>query len=232
MIVDVIIPALNEAESIGHVLEGLMSIESKPFRRIIVVDNGSTDETASLARAGGACVVNEGRRGYGQACLTGLAALADDPPEVVLFVDGDGADDPRDIPLVLAPILAGTAAFVVGSRTRGPIEPGALTFVQHFGNLLSCRLVHLFFGVQFTDLGPLRAIRWSSLQALDMQDTNFGWTVEMQVKAARRGVSSTEVPVRCRRRYAGESKVSGTVKGSIKAGVKILYTIAREALHR
>ena len=232
MVVDVIIPALNEADSIGHVLDGLNGLVDQRFRQVVVVDNGSTDDTASRAKAAGARVVFEGRRGYGQACLTGIATLEQDPPDIVLFVDGDGADDPCDIPAVLAPIHGGRAEFVVGSRTTGPTEPGALTFVQHFGNVLSCRLVHFFFGVQFTDLGPLRAIQWSSLQSLQMADTNFGWTIEMQVKAARRGVACAEVPVRCRRRYAGQSKVSGTLKGSIKAGSKILYTIAREAIQR
>ncbi len=227
MVVDGLIPALNEEENIQHVLMGL---QGRGLRRVVLVDNGSTDATAELARVHGAEVVTEPRRGYGSACLAGLEYLRNDPPDVVLFLDCDGADDPDDIPTLLEPVRTGEAEFVVGSRTSGPIEPGALTPVQHFGNVLSCALVRLLFGVKFTDLGPFRAITWSAIEDLEMADRDFGWTVEMQAKAAKRGVRCAEVPVACRRRHAGQSKVSGTLKGSFKAGVKILYTIGREAI--
>ena len=194
------------------------------------MDNGSTDRTAERARTEGATVVSEPVRGYGSACLAGLEFMRSDPPDIVLFLDCDGADDPGDIPQLLEPIVQQHAEFVVGSRTTGPIEPGALTPVQHFGNVLSCNLVRLLFGVKFTDLGPFRAITWEALERLEMADRDFGWTVEMQAKAAKRGLRCAEVPVHCKRRYAGQSKVSGTIKGSIKAGVKILYTIGREAI--
>ena len=229
MIVDVIIPALNEAQSIGHVLAGL---RDAGIRTVIVVDNGSTDGTDEIARAAGATIVYEPRRGYGQACLAGLAHLSLNPPDAVLFLDGDGADDPEDIPKLLAPLSSGQADFVVGSRTRGPIEPGALTFVQHFGNLLSCALVRVLFGVKFTGLGS------DAFHSLAYSTGPFHGRYEFwmdcgnEAKAARRGVRCTEVPVHCRRRYAGKSKVSGTIKGSVKAGTKILYTIGREALRR
>jgi glycosyltransferase involved in cell wall biosynthesis len=227
MVIDGLIPALNEEDNIKHVLSGL---KGKGLRRVVLVDNGSTDRTAALASAQGAEVVSEPSRGYGSACLAGLEYMRLDPPDVVLFLDCDGADDPDDIPTLVGPVINGDAEFVVGSRTTGPIEPGALTPVQHFGNVLSCSLVHLLFGVKFTDLGPFRAITWSALERLEMADRDFGWTVEMQAKAAKRGVRCAEVPVACLRRHAGQSKVSGTLKGSVKAGVKILYTIGREAI--
>ena len=229
MKIDVLIPALNEETNIGHVLEGL-----KPhgIRRVVVCDNGSTDATAQVALKHGAAVVTETKRGYGAACLAGLEYLSEDAPDIVVFLDGDGADDPDDYGSIVEPIVHGRADFVVGSRTRGEIEPGALTPVQHFGNALSCVLIHILFGVRFSDLGPFRAIRWLSLERLEMADQNFGWTVEMQAKAAKRGLRCLEVPVHCKRRLSGESKVSGTVSGSFKAGAKILYTIGREALIR
>ena len=227
MQVDALIPALDEEDAIGPVVEGLTALG---LRRIVVVDNGSTDATAHRAQRAGAEVVSESRRGYGQACLTGLAYLGADPPDVVVFLDGDGADDPEDLPALLAPIRSGQAEFVVGSRVLGESENGALTPVQVFGNWLSCRLVKLAFGADFTDLGPFRAIRWSSLISLHMVDRDFGWTVEMQAKAARRGLKCQEIPVRSRRRLAGQSKISGTIRGSFKAGTKILYTIGKVAL--
>lgn len=227
MIIDGLIPALDEEESVQHVLNGLSDYD---LRRIILVDNGSTDRTAERALECGATVVSEPVRGYGSACLAGLEYMQADPPDIVLFMDCDGADDPSDIPRILTPILEGSAELVIGSRTTGPIETGALTPVQHFGNVLSCTLVRFFFGVKFTDLGPFRAITWNALERLEMADRDFGWTVEMQAKAAKRQIKCAEVPVHCKRRYAGQSKVSGTIKGSIKAGVKILYTIGREAV--
>lgn len=227
MNIDAVIPALNEAENIGGVLDGL---NGRGLRRVVVGDNGSTDETAAVARAHGAEVVLAPRRGYGSACLAALAHIAKDPPDAVLFLDGDGADDPEDLAALLAPILSGTADLVIGSRVTGEAEPGSLTPVQVFGNVLSSSLVRLLFGVKFTDLGPYRVITWSGLNRLEMADPDFGWTVEMQAKAAKRRLRCVEVPVAYRRRRAGKSKVSGNLVGSFKAGVKILYTIGREVV--
>ncbi len=229
MITDAVIPALDEAANIGRVVESLA-----PFglRRVVVCDNGSTDGTGDVARAAGAEVVVEPQRGYGAACLAALAHLRRDPPDTVLFLDGDGADDVRRVPDLLAPIEQDWADMVIGSRTLGRAEQGAITPVQKFGNVLSSTLVSAFFKVKFTDLGPFRAISWAGLERLEMADRDFGWTVEMQAKAARRGLRCAEIPVDAHVRMAGQSKVSGTVKGSVKAGVKILYTIGREALRR
>ena len=157
--------------------------------------------------------------------------MENDPPDIVLFMDGDGADDPTDIAQVLEPILAGEADLVIGSRTRGQADPGALTPVQRFGNLLSCVLLKMVFGVQFTDWGPFRAVRWDTL-SISKWPRGFRRTVEMQAKAARQSVRCVEVPVNYRARRAGHSKVSGNLKGSVKAGIKILYTIGREAFRR
>lgn len=228
MVVDALIPALNEEDSLPAVLAELA--ERPELRRVVVADNGSTDATWSVIAGGGAEPVWAGLRGYGNACLAGLRHLAADPPEVVVFLDADGADDLRDLPSVLGPIARGEADLVIGSRARGEAEAGALTPVQRFGNSLSCALIWHLFGVPFTDLGPFRAIRWAALERLEMADRNFGWTVEMQAKAARRDLRCAEVPVRYRVRQAGQSKVSGTVAGSVKAGVKILWTIGRERL--
>jgi glycosyltransferase involved in cell wall biosynthesis len=225
MKVSVIIPALNEEASIGHVVGAVR--EHVPH--VVVVDNGSTDATATVAREAGAVVVHQTERGYGAACLRGIEELALDPPDVVLFVDGDFSDHPDDVVDVLAPVFQGTADLVIGSRVSGTRERGSLTPQQVFGNWLATTLIRLRWGVAFTDLGPMRAIRWSTLVAMNMVDRNYGWTVEMQIKAARMQVRSVEVPVRYRRRI-GTSKVSGTVKGTIMAGVIILKTIAQHAL--
>jgi glycosyltransferase involved in cell wall biosynthesis len=190
----------------------------------VVADNGSTDGTARVAREHGATVVLEPRRGYGAACLKALEALAADPPDVVLFLDADLSDDPAQAGAVLAPILEGRADLVVGSRILGQREPGALSPHARFGNWLATRLLAALYGARYTDLGPFRAIRYEALMALEMRDKDFGWTVEMQVKAARRGLRHTEVPVRYRRRV-GRSKISGTVGGSVRAGAKILATV-------
>jgi len=219
--VDAIIPALNEAAAVGQVLD---AIPRPLVRRVIVADNGSTDDTARVAREHGAVVISESRRGYGAACLKAIEALRDDPPDVVLFLDADLSDDPTEAARVLAPILEGRAELVVGSRVLGTPDPGALTPHARFGNWLATRLLFVLYGARYTDLGPFRAIRYESLLLLGMRDRDFGWTVEMQIKAARRGLRHTEVPVRYRRR-TGRAKISGTLGGSVRAGVKILGTV-------
>lgn len=226
MTVDAVIPALNEAASIGLVLEAL---PPGLLRRVIVCDNGSSDGTAEAARAKGAVVVRESRRGYGAACLKALALIASDPPDAVLFLDADLSDDPAEAAALVAPIEAGRADLVVGSRTLGAREPGALTPQARFGNWLATRLLRALYGVRWTDLGPFRAIRWDAYVSLGMSDPDFGWTVEMQVKAARAGLRGVEVPVRYRRRI-GRSKISGTLTGSVRAGMKILGTIFADLL--
>ncbi len=225
MLVDVVIPALNEERSIGLVVQGL---KDPRIRRIVVADNGSTDDTARVARTAGAHVVFEGTPGYGAACLRAIRELSYDPPDAVLFADGDLADDPDDAPRLLDAVQNG-AELVIGSRTAGVREPGALLPQAVFGNWLATSLIRARWGVDFTDLGPFRAIRWRSLVALDMQDRDFGWTVEMQVKAVRRGLRCAEIPVAYRRRV-GTSKVSGTIRGSVLAGEKILRVIALQAI--
>ncbi len=179
-----------------------------------------------MAREGGARVVHEPRRGYGSACLAGIAAL--DRPDIVVFLDGDASDDPSDLPALLAPLLRDDADLVIGSRTLGARERGALLPQAIVGNWIATRLIAAFWGVRFTDLGPFRAIRAEALRRLDMRDRDFGWTVEMQVKAARAGLRCTEVPVRYRQRV-GRSKITGTLAGTLRASHKILFTIAREA---
>jgi glycosyltransferase involved in cell wall biosynthesis len=220
----VIIPTRNEAGSLPRLLWGLPAWIST----ILVADYNSGDGTDSLALQHGASLVRVTRPGYGAACLQAIAALP--AANILVFLDADGSDDPAELSRLVAPILEDKADFVLGSRTLGACEPGALTAPQHFGNWLACRLIRLFWGVRFTDLGPFRAIRADALRGLAMQDQHFGWTVEMQVRAAKAGLRCVEIPVACRRRLAGKSKVSGTVKGSVKAGAAILYVIAREAL--
>lgn len=226
MNVSVIIPALNEEESIGKVIA---DIPKTCVEEIIVVDNGSIDRTAEVARAAGARVVQETRKGYGYACLAGIAVL--NAPEIVVFLDGDYSDFPSEMPLLIQPILAGDAEMVIGSRIRGAREKGALLPQARFGNVLATFLIRMLFHVQYTDLGPFRAIRHERLLAMDMQDKTFGWTVEMQVKAAKMGLRVCEVPVSYRKRI-GQSKITGTVRGTILAGYKILTTIFRYGLVR
>jgi len=223
--VAVIIPALNEESSIRLVLQGL----SNMFDHVIVVNNGSTDATASIATSEGATVLLESRRGYGFACLCGIAQLSASPPDVVLFCDADHSDDPDDALTVTEMVCNGSANLCIGSRVLGRRERGSLTPQQIFGNWLATTLIRLRWGMRFTDLGPLRAISWELLSEMNMEDTTWGWTVEMQIKAARMSASVREIPVRYRRRI-GTSKISGTIMGSIKAGYKILYTIGKYAV--
>lgn len=231
-IVDVVIPALNEAAALPGVLAGLRAARAPGFtlRRIVVADNGSTDGTADVARAHGAEVVREPRRGYGAACLAALAALRADAPDIVAFIDADGSDFPEELPDVLGPLLAGRAHLVVGSRALGVHTPDAFTPVQRFGNRLAAALLRTMWGVHCTDLGPFRAICSDALDRLRMRDRDFGWTVEMQARALSAGLAYAEVPVRYRRRAAGRSKVAGTLRGAAAAGWKILFTIARVRL--
>lgn len=218
----VIIPVFNERESLPLVVG---AIPRERVDEIVVVDNGSTDGTPLVARGLPVRVVEENRRGYGSACLAGIAALEASPPDVVVFLDGDFSDHPEEMPALLDAVAAG-ADLVIGSRARGRREPGALLPQARFGNALACFLIRRIFGFRFSDLGPFRAIRWEALQALGMEDRTFGWTVEMQVKAVRRGLAIAEVPVSYRRRV-GVSKITGTISGTVKAGTKILWTIAR-----
>jgi glycosyltransferase involved in cell wall biosynthesis len=226
-VVDVIIPALDEEQSIGRVLG---DIPGQLVRSILVVDNGSTDRTAAVAGSLGASVITEPRRGYGSACLAGIrhAASLQPPADILVFLDADYSDHPDQLGQVLEPILAGRADLVIGSRVLGSREPGALLPQARFGNMVAAVLIRLLYQVRITDLGPFRAIRTTALEALEMRDTDFGWTVEMQVKAARAGFAVEEVPVSYRRRI-GKSKITGTLAGSTRAGWKILSTIFRYA---
>lgn len=224
--IDILIPAWNEEEALPFVLAGLPKAW---IRHIIVCDNGSTDGTAAAAKVNGAIVVTQPERGYGNACLAGMRYLqnlpASEQPEIVVFLDGDYSDYPEQLPEVVAPILNDGKDMVIGSRRLGGMEPGAMTFPQRFGNWLAPLLIRWFYGYTFSDLGPFRAIRWQALLELQMEDKNFGWTVEMQVKAAKLKLKCAEVPVRYRKRAAGKSKVSGTLKGAFLAGTKIIVTI-------
>jgi len=220
--ISVIIPTLNEEQSIGHVLDAIPSWVDD----IVVVDNGSTDGTARIARQRGAQVIHEPRRGYGTACLKGIATLK--PCDIVVFLDGDFSDHPEEMDQLVDPIWQDGYDMVIGSRVLGTRESGALTPQACFGNWLSCALIKLFWGYRFTDLGPFRAVRCSALSRLNMRDRDYGWTVEMQIKAALKGLKVHEVPVSYRKRI-GVSKISGTVKGVLYAGTKILYTIFKAA---
>lgn len=219
----VIIPACNEERSLPLVLA---AIPPGCADAILVVDNGSADGTAAAAQRAGARVVAEPRRGYGSACLAGIAAAESLEPEIAVFLDADHSDHPEEMPRLLEPILSGRFDLVIGSRALGTRERGALLPQARAGNLLAVALIRLLYGHRYTDLGPFRAIRWRSLKALGMRDTGFGWTVEMQVRALRSGLRVTEVPVSYRRRV-GISKITGTVRGTLLAGKGILGTIFR-----
>ena len=222
----VIIPALDEEAAIGNVIAGI----PEPFRRrIIVVDNGSRDKTAEVAERAGARVIQEPERGYGAACLRGLAHLASDPPRIVVFLDADQSDDPSEMNALVLPLETGLADLAIGSRVLGERERGALPVHARLGNALATALIRILYRAHYTDLGPFRAAKWEALQGLHMQDRDFGWTVEMQVKAARARLRVLEVPVRYRRRR-GRSKISGTVGGTFRAGKKILWVVFREAV--
>jgi glycosyltransferase involved in cell wall biosynthesis len=226
--VGVIIPAFNEERSIGLVID---AIPETAAQTVLVCNNGSTDRTTEVARKAGAIVIQEPRKGYGNACLAGIAWFEQQPrqPDIIVFLDGDFSDYPEELPSLIRPIVDDGMDMVIGSRVLGRREKGALQPHQAFGNWLAVTLLRWLYGYRFTDLGPFRAIRFGSLQALNMRDRNYGWTVEMQVKAAKQGLRCTEVPVRYRKRV-GISKVSGTVRGSVMAGYKIIGTIFREKL--
>ncbi|RKZ18383.1 glycosyltransferase family 2 protein [bacterium] len=228
-VVWIVMPALDEEASIGKVLAAL---PGQP--RVVVCDNGSTDRTAAIAREAGATVVFEARRGYGQACLTALAEVqraGAQPDDLLAFLDADFSDDPTELDLILAPLRAQSADLVIGSRLLGQSESGALLPQARWGNWLATHCIRWVTGVRFTDLGPFRALRWGDLSDLQMQDRAYGWTVEMQLKAASKGLRCVEVPVSYRRRI-GQSKITGTLRGTVLASVTILSILGRWMLRR
>lgn len=226
MKINVIIPVFNESGSIGYVLKDIPLFVDE----VIVVNNGSTDNTAQLATDAGATVLLETTRGYGSACLKGINYIKQKPaeqqPHIVVFLDGDYSDYPTQMTELIKPIKEDGFDFVIGSRSKGKRETGAMQPQQVFGNWLATTLMKLFVGAKYSDLGPFRAIRWEKLLELNMRDTNYGWTVEMQIKAAKKKLKYTEVPVDYRKRI-GKSKITGTIKGTIMAGYKIIITIFR-----
>lgn len=223
-IIDVIIPAYNEEKSIPKVIGDIPSL----VRNVVVANNNSSDNTGKVAEAAGAKVVFEPQKGYGKACLTAMDWIKKQEiqPDIVVFLDGDYSDYPEDLLDLIQPILDGKSDLVIGSRALGERESGSMTFPQVFGNWLATTMMKYMQGAEFSDLGPFRAIVWSKLLELNMIDQNFGWTIEMQIKAHKAGLRYTEVPVNYRKRI-GVSKVSGTVKGVFGAGYKIIYTIFR-----
>nr|WP_297915675.1 glycosyltransferase family 2 protein [uncultured Allomuricauda sp.] len=225
--IKVIIPAIDEGDSIAQVIAEIPNSASE----VIVVDNGSKDDTAKKAKRSGATVLAESRKGYGFACLKGMEYVDQQSkkPDIIVFMDGDYSDYPEELDKIVAPILEKNIDFVVGARKKALREPGSMTPQQVFGNQLATFLMRLFFRAKFTDLGPFRAIKYEKLKALDMQDKTYGWTVEMQLKILKQKMSYIEVPVRYKQRI-GVSKVSGTVKGTIFAGIKILGWIFKYSL--
>jgi len=227
--VAIIIPALNEEAALSRLLAEL----PRDFAQwIIVVDNGSTDATVAVARDAGMLVVSEPTRGYGRACFTGFKEARSLGAEIVIFMDGDGSDDPADLPLMLAPVSEGRADFVIGSRVSDRAEPGAVPPQARLGNWLVSRMISRFYHVRLHDLGSFRALRCSLLEALEMREMTFGWPVEMLVKAARAGYRIVELPIHYRHRSHGRSKVAGTLVGSVKAACSMLSTTLRYARAR
>lgn len=220
-IISVVIPAFNEEKSIGKVVT---DIPRDLVQHVIVVNNNSTDNTVEVAEKAGAIVLTENRKGYGWACLLGIEKANSLNSDIIVFLDGDYSDYPEEIKDVVAPILENDMDMVIGSRVLGKREKGSLTPQQVFGNWLATRLMRIFYRAKFTDLGPFRAIKSKSLEKLNMSDKTYGWTIEMQIKAAKQKMKFCEVPVNYRKRI-GVSKVSGTVKGTILAGIKIIFAV-------
>ncbi len=220
--ISVIIPAYNEALSIGRVLAEIPSF----VREVIVVDNNSTDQTSKVAKKFNAKVMYERNPGYGNACLTGVKALDSNPPKIVVFLDGDYSDYPSEMAKLVHPIKKGIADFVIGARNKDLRESGSMTFPQVFGNWLACVLMKLLYKSRYTDLGPFRAIKWETLKSYKMRDRSYGWTIEMQLKSLYYKTPYIEIPVKYRARI-GKSKISGTIKGTILAGIKILGWIGK-----
>jgi glycosyltransferase involved in cell wall biosynthesis len=221
--IDVIIPAFNEENGVEMVVR---EIPEDIVREVVVCNNASTDQTAPNAMQAGATVIEQNAKGYGNACLAGIDYLRqkEEKPDIVVFIDADYSDYPSELPSLITPITEDGCDLVIGSRALGHLERGSMTPQQLFGNWLATSLIKMIYKYEFTDLGPFRAVRWDKLMAMNMEDKTYGWTVEMQVKAAKLGMKCTEVPVNYRRRI-GKSKVSGTLKGTVLAGQKILWTI-------
>lgn len=219
--INVVIPAFNEELSIGKVVH---AIPKDWIENIIVVNNNSTDKTQEVAALAGATVLLEKRKGYGYACLTGIEEAKKNKADIIVFLDGDFSDYPEEIPQVIEPILEQGMDMVIGSRATGKREKGSMTPQQVFGNWLATRLMKIFYGANFTDLGPFRAIKMDALEKLQMADKTYGWTIEMQIKAAKHKMNFCEVPVQYKKRI-GVSKVSGTVKGTVLAGIKIIFAV-------
>lgn len=227
--IKVIIPAYNEAESIALVINEIPSIVNE----VIVVNNNSTDNTAEIAQKAGATVLFQPQMGYGHACLKGMEYISKLPqkPDIIVFMDGDYSDYPEELTKIVQPILENNIDFVIGARSKSLQEKGSMTPQQHFGNWLATFLMRILFGAKFTDLGPFRAIKYQKLLDLKMQDKTYGWTIEMQLKALQHNLTYIEVPLKYKKRI-GVSKVSGTIKGSIFAGAKILGWIFKYSLKR
>jgi glycosyltransferase involved in cell wall biosynthesis len=225
--VALVIPTLNEEAAIGGVIA---AVPRGTVDDIIIADSGSTDQTVARACAAGARVVNEPRLGYGRACLAGALAVQDS--DIIVFIDGDGSDCPEAIPQLVAPIVAGGADFVIGSRTRGVREPGSMSWHQVFAGRAIGLLLRVIYGVKYSDMGPSRAIRRDTLFRLGMREMTYGWNLEMQMRAARIGLRILELPVPHRRRAGGISKVSGNIRGTLKASARIMLTVFRVGLER